>query len=122
MTKLPRSTARRSLCPIATALDVFGDKWTLLVIRDIGMLKRHRNKDMQQGAENIPSNILADRLKKLLEKELIRKVPYQNNPTRYEYFLTDAGNKVLPILMAMMKWGVESVSGTHLPRRFKDSI
>lgn len=117
--KLPGSTAKRSPCPVATALDLVGDKWTLLIIRDIGYFARHRNKDFQQGVENIPSNILASRLKMLLENKLIRKTPYQSNPLRYEYFLTDAGEGLLPIVKAMMEWGDVHVAGTRMPRRFQ---
>ena len=82
---LNRALARRSQCPIATTLDVVGDKWTLLLIRDIGLFDKHRNKDFQQAAEKIPSNILANRLKQLVEDGLVRKRLYQEHPPRYEY-------------------------------------
>lgn len=117
--KLPRSISERGPCPVSTALDVVGDKWTLLIIRDIGFFGRHRNKDFQQGVENIPSNILASRLKMLLENKLIRRTPYQNNPVRYEYFLTEAGEDFLPVVRAMAKWGADHVAGTRMPRRFQ---
>lgn len=119
MTKLPASTARRGPCPVASALDLVGDKWTLLIIRDIGFFSRHRNKDFQQGVEKIPSNILANRLKFLLEKKLLRKQAYQDNPLRYEYFLTDAGKELLPVIKALAEWGAKNVAGTRLPRRFR---
>ena len=106
--KLSSSVAKRSTCPVATALDLVGDKWTLLIIRDIGVFARHRNKDFQQGVEGIPSNILASRLKMLLENKLIRRTPYQNNPLRYEYLLTDAGEGLLPVVKAMAKRGRSS--------------
>jgi len=117
--KLSSSLAKRSPCPIATALDLVGDKWTLLIIRDIGFFARHRNKDFQQGAENIPSNILASRLKMLLETKLIRRTSYQNNPLRYEYFLTEAGEGLLPVVKAMAKWGEMHVAGSRMPRRLQ---
>lgn len=116
---LPSSTAKRGPCPVATALDLVGDKWTLLIVRDIGFFGRHRNKDFQEGVENIPSNILASRLKMLVEKKLVRKTPYQNNPVRYEYHLTEAGEDLLPIVKAMAKWGADHVAGTRLPRRLQ---
>ena len=117
--KLSSSVAKRSPCPVATALDLVGDKWTLLIIRDIGFFARHRNKDFQQGVEGIPSNILASRLKMLLENKLIRRTPYQNNPLRYEYFLTDAGEGLLPVVKAMAKWGEVHVAGSRMARRLQ---
>ena len=117
MKKLPSSTAKRSSCSIATALDVFGDKWTLLIVRDMGLFGRHRNKEFQASKEGIPSNILANRLKSLQETGLIRKVPYQNNPPRYEYYLTEAGEDLVPIVRAMAQWSAEHVAGIRLPKK-----
>ena len=115
MKKLPSSTAKRSNCAIATALDVFGDKWTLLIVRDIGLFGRHRNKEFQEGIEGIPSNILANRLKSLQEAGLIRKVPYQSNPPRHEYYLTEAGEDLVPIVRAMARWSADHVAGIQIP-------
>ena len=119
MKKLPRSTARRSPCPIATTLDILGDKWSLLIIRDIGLFGKHRNKEFQDGEEGIPSNILAARLKSLQEHNLIRKQPYQDNPLRYEYHLTPAGEDLLPIIRQIARWGVEHVAGVKIPAPVK---
>ena len=113
MKKLPKSTSKRSKCSIATALDVVGDKWTLLIVRDIGLFDRHRNKQFQEANEGITSSILANRLKSLCEKGLIRKTPYQNNPVRYEYHLTEAGEALRPILYAMAQWSIDHVEGVH---------
>ena len=87
--KLPKTLAQRSQCPIATTLDLVGDKWTLLLIRDIGLFGKHRNKEFQEAGERIPSNILADRLKRLVESGLVEKRLYQQHPPRYEYHLTE---------------------------------
>ncbi|MEQ8955300.1 MAG: helix-turn-helix domain-containing protein [Gammaproteobacteria bacterium] len=116
MKKLPRTTAKRSPCPIATTLDVVGDKWTLLLVRDMGIFGRHRNKEFQQGKEGIPSNILADRLKSMLAHGLIRKEQYQAHPPRYEYHLTEAGQDLLPIARAMAQWGADHVAGIRIPK------
>ncbi len=121
MKKLPRSTARRSACPIATTLDVIGDKWTMLIVRDIGIFGRHRNKEMQEGKEGIPSNILADRLKSMHEHGIIRKLKYQQHPPRYEYHLTAAGEDLLPIARAMARWSVDHVAGVKVPGNINDS-
>jgi DNA-binding HxlR family transcriptional regulator len=114
--KLPRSAARRSPCPVATTLDLVGDKWSLLIIRDIGMFQRHRNKDFQQAKEGIPSNVLAARLKSLQENGLIEKIPYQDKPLRYEYHLTAAGEDLLPVVRELANWSVKHVTGIKLPR------
>ncbi|MBI3435827.1 MAG: helix-turn-helix transcriptional regulator [Proteobacteria bacterium] len=99
----------RSGCPVANALDTFGDRWTLIVIRDLVMGKR-RYGELQKSPENIPSNILADRLRQLERLEVIRRVPYQERPRRYEYLLTEKGADLLPILQAVTRW-----SGRHIP-------
>lgn len=116
MKKLPKSTAQRSPCPVATTLDLVGDKWTLLLIRDMGIFGLHRNKEFQEGPEGIPSNILAARLKSLHAHGLIRRVPYQNNPPRYEYHLTKAGEALVPIVKQMARWGSEHVAGVRIPK------
>ena len=119
MKKLPKTTAKRSPCPVATALDVVGDKWSLLIVRDIGVFGYHRNKDFQNRREGIPSNILASRLKSLHESGLLRKELYQSNPPRYEYHLTDAGEALLPVIREMARWSVENVAGIRMPKNIK---
>lgn len=119
MKKLPKTAAKRSPCPVATALDVVGDKWSLLIVRDIGVFGYHRNKDFQNRREGIPSNILASRLKSLHESGLLRKELYQSNPPRYEYHLTDAGEALLPVIREMARWSVENVAGIRMPKNIK---
>jgi DNA-binding HxlR family transcriptional regulator len=114
--KLPKTTAKRSLCPVATTLDVVGDKWSLLIVRDIGIFGYHRNKDFQNRKEGIPSNILASRLKSLHESGLLRKERYQDNPPRYEYHLTPAGEALLPVVREMAVWSAEHVAGIRMPK------
>ena len=121
MKKLPRSTARRSICPVATALDVFGDKWTLLLVRDIGIFHRHRYQEFLLGAEGIPSNILAARLKSLQVAGILRKKRYQTNPPRYEYHLTPVGEELVPIVKAMARWSADHVSGIRIPQNIPES-
>jgi DNA-binding HxlR family transcriptional regulator len=100
---------KRSLCPVASTLDIIGDKWTLLVVRDLFAGKK-TYKEFQESPEKIPTNILADRLKRLTEYEIIEKRPYQKHPIRYEYRLTAKGKDLGAVLMAMVHWGE-----THLP-------
>ena len=106
--KLPAGLARRSDCPIATALDLLGDRWSLLLVRDIGLFGKHRNKDFQQGREAIPSNILAPT--GLVEKRL-----YQARPPRYEYHLSRAGRDLVPILRQLALWSTRHIEGVRVP-------
>ncbi len=101
---------QRSACPITNALDVMGDKWTLLIIRDL-ILGKHLYIEMMQSPEGIASNILANRLQRLEQAEFISKRAYQSNPTRYEYHLTTKGQDLLPVLEAIVKWGEKHVPG-----------
>ena len=115
MRKLSQSLSKRTHCPIATTLDIIGDKWTLLVVRDIGLFNKHKHKDFQEAGEKIPTNILADRLKLLVKNGLVEKHLYQNNPPRYEYHLTDAGKGLLPVIKSMAVWAKKHINGTKLP-------
>ena len=94
----------RSDCPVSSALDVFGDRWTLVVVRDLTLGKR-RFGELASGPDKIPTNILADRLKQLEAFEVIERIAYQERPPRYEYRLTDKGRDLAPVLRAMADWG-----------------
>ena len=109
----------RSTCPIANVLDIVGDKWTLLVVRDLLILGKRRYGEFQNSPEAIPTNILADRLKRLEAAGLIRKELYQDNPPRAEYFLTRKGADLGPVLQAMGQWGEKYIPGVVIPDRFK---
>ena len=102
----------RSPCPIANTLDIIGDKWTLLVIRDLFAGKTTYG-EFQDSPESIPTNILADRLKRLLGHGLITKRPYQERPVRYAYELTDKGRSLGPVLKALVTWGEANIAGTQ---------
>ena len=113
--KLKSLPVKRSSCPIAATLDRVGDKWSLLIIRDIGLFDKHRNKDFQDSTEGIPTNILANRLKKLTEEGLIEKRLYEERPPRYEYHLTPAGRSLLPVIGAMADWASANITGVKIP-------
>jgi DNA-binding HxlR family transcriptional regulator len=105
----------RSPCPVTNVLDLFGDKWTLLVVRDL-LLGKTRYDEFAQSPEGIPTNILADRLKKLERAGVVKRKVYCEKPVRYEYELTGKGRDLLPILEAMADWGMKHVPGsTMLP-------
>lgn len=101
----------RSNCPVACALDLFGDKWTLLLIRDM-FLGKSRYGEFLESAESIPTNILVDRLNRLLEAGVIEKEPYQDKPVRYAYKLTDKGRDLGPIVVGLVRWGEKHIAGT----------
>ena len=103
---------KRSTCPIANVLDLVGDKWSLLIVRDILLHNKHRYGDFLASDEGIPTNILADRLKRLEAYGIIKKTPYQHNPVRYDYHLTETGRHLKPIVMEMVNWGLNYIPGT----------
>lgn len=110
-----KAVGMRSRCPVAGALDVIGDKWTLLIIRDMLMLGAGQYQDFLRAPEKISTNILADRLKKLEAAGVIQKRQYQNNPVRYLYSLTPMGEDLRPVMMALVKWGGAHIDGSFAP-------
>ena len=102
--ELGKSIFERSCCPIACALDYLGDKWSLLIIRDL-LLGKKRYQELMASPEGIATNILADRLTKLEAAGLVIQQAYQQKPVRYEYILTKKGEDLRPVLEALVKWG-----------------
>ncbi len=111
MTKRPISLARRSPCPLACALDTLGDKWTLLVIRDL-FLGRKRFKDFLCSPEKIPTNILSERLDRLVQRGLVSQIPLEESPGRQGYALTEKGLALQTVVKSLVKWGLEWEQGT----------
>jgi DNA-binding HxlR family transcriptional regulator len=100
---------------VACTLDVLGDRWSLLVIRDLVRGKR-RYAEFLESPEGIPTNILADRLKRLAALGVIRSRRYSAHPPRVEYALTLKGEELRPILRAMVEWGVRHAGGRIPPQ------
>jgi len=107
-----RNGPRRSSCAIACTLDIVGDKWSLLVIRDLLHGKRTFG-ELLDSPEGIPTNMLADRLKRLEDAGLIVSAPYQERPVRYAYSLSDKGAAMGEVLLAIVRWGKKYVPGTR---------
>jgi DNA-binding HxlR family transcriptional regulator len=105
---------RRSDCPVAGTLDLLGDRWTLLVVRDL-LRGKARYGDFLASSEGIPTNILAERLKRLQEAGVVEVVPYSAHPPRYEYRLTPKGRELGPVVRSMVAWGLVHVPGTRVP-------
>ena len=106
----------RSRCPVACVLDIVGDRWSLLVIRDL-MRGKRRYAEFLASPEGIPTNILADRLKRLKKAGVITSRRYSQHPPRVEYLLTGKGEDLRPIMRAMADWGVRHVEGAVMPDR-----
>jgi DNA-binding HxlR family transcriptional regulator len=108
----------RSGCPIDFGLDIFGDRWTLLVIRDLLFVgKRHFN-ELMQSPERIASNILAARLKKLEERGVISRSPDPDNRKQVVYELTEMGRDLTPVLVELIRWGGKYDPQTPVPKTF----
>ena len=101
----------RSACAIANSLDILGDKWSLLVVRDL-LHGKHTYGELALSPERIPTNILADRLKRLESTGIITSTPYQQHPVRYSYTLTAKGSALGEVLLAFVRWGRQYIPGT----------
>lgn len=100
-------------CSIARTLDVVGERWTLLVLRDAFNGVRR----FEDFAARLPiaRNILTDRLQTLVEHGILRRDPYQERPARYEYRLTPKGMELYPVLIALLQWGDRHLAGEDGP-------
>ena len=101
----------RSACAVANSLDILGDKWSLLVVRDLLQGKRTYG-ELARSPERIPTNILADRLKRLGGAGIVTSTPYQQRPVRFDYALTQKGRALGDVLLAFVRWGKQHIPGT----------
>jgi len=99
-------TERRSNCAVSCSLDILGDRWTLLVVRDLAFTDKRRFSEFAESTEGFASNMLTDRLQCLLEKGVIecRKDPADGRSTLYR--LTEKGLGLIPVLMELGRWGL----------------
>jgi DNA-binding HxlR family transcriptional regulator len=102
---------KRSVCPLACTLDLIGDRWTLLVVRDLACGKRYFT-DICRSPERIATNILADRLERLVAQGLAEKCTSDDRPGRDSYRLTTKGKSLGSVLSAVAKWGLANIPGT----------
>ena len=94
----------RSLCPLARGLDVFGDKWTLLILRDIAFYGKTTFGELSRMEEGIASNTLAQRLEKLVNLELLTKTNSETNKLIYHNRITEKGLDLIPVLQNILQW------------------
>lgn len=102
-----REAARKSYnhpCLIARTLDIVGDRWTLLILRDL-MAGLDRYSDILENCAGMSPNVLADRLKRLEAEGLVTRVRHKELPPRVEYTLTEKGRDVRPVLVSLLEWG-----------------
>lgn len=112
----------RSDCPVSYALDFFGDKWTLLIIRDMALEQKCFYKDFQGGKEGIATNILSDRLKKLEQNGIIQSRVFEQKKTQKEYLLTQKGKDLIPVLLEMMIWSSKYSNELNLTEEFIEKM
>jgi DNA-binding HxlR family transcriptional regulator len=92
-------------CPVARALDVVGEKWSLLILRDLVRHGPLRFQELEQRLPGVAPNTLSARLKLLEAQGVIATRLYESHPPRYEYFLTEKGVALRPVLKALYTWG-----------------
>jgi len=103
-------------CLVANTLDVLGDRWTLLIVRDL-FLGRTKFAEFQTSLRGIPTNLLGDRLKQLEEHGIVVRRFYSEHPPRAEYVLTEKGRALDPVLGAIADWGSRFVPADSPPKR-----
>lgn len=113
-------TYENQICSLARTLEVVGERWTLLIIRDA--LLGVRRFDEFQESLGIARNVLTDRLTRLVEDGMLEREPYQDRPVRYEYGLTRKGRELGGAVLAMMQWGDRHLAGEEGPPRVADHV
>ena len=113
------SQPRRSPCPIACTLDIIGDKWTLLVVRDLVLGRRHF-REFSASPEKIATNILTDRLNRLCGHELVERYPSPEQPGRDAYRLTKKGKSLGKVVKTLAEWGLKNLEGTEAKLKKKN--
>lgn len=107
--------ARRSDCPIANTLDIIGDRWTLVILRDAIFRGATEFNQFLQADEGISTNILAERLQRLCDAGILTRNPHPDNGKKNRYVLTDTGLDLAPVLLAVIDWGVTHIADTVAP-------
>lgn len=103
-------------CNIAQTLNIIGDKWSLLILHQL-LTGRETYKEIQDGLEGIPTNLLSERLKTMETDELIFRELYQSHPPRYKYSLTEKGKDLVDVFNSLMMWGEK-----HLNKCYKEVV
>src|SRR5579884_3342079 len=110
-----RKSFAEMACPIARTLEIVGEWWTLLIVRD-ALLGARRFDDFRQSG--IADNILSARLDLLVREGILARQAYQEHPPRYEYVLTEKGQDLLPVIVSLGVWGLKWTDGPAQPPHF----
>ena len=105
-----KSLKQRSTCPISTSLDVLGDKWTLLILRDMVFAGKSTYGQFLQSTEKIATNILADRLAILESQGILTKTLAEDKKSKFTYRMTEKGVDIVPIIIELALWGSKHCS------------
>jgi DNA-binding HxlR family transcriptional regulator len=106
----------RSECPVARTLDLLGDRWSLLIVRDM-LFGSSKFQHFLASPENIPTNVLSSRLKLLESSGLIKATLYQRHPPRFAYTLTEKGKKLGSVIRAIADWGKSNIRNPREQKR-----
>jgi DNA-binding HxlR family transcriptional regulator len=104
----------RSACPLSCSLEVIGDRWTMLVLRDL-LIGKKRFNEFLESPEKISTNILTDRLARMEQTGLVKARLYSERPRRFEYTLTRKGEGLLPVMQELCRWGNQFLPDTIIP-------
>jgi DNA-binding HxlR family transcriptional regulator len=96
-------------CPIARTLDLVGERWTLLILRDMLVFGKTRFSEFQESLPGIPARVLSDRLKRLTDLGFVTRRVYSEHPLRAGYHLTAKGETLRPVLGAIAQWGMDEL-------------
>lgn len=113
---------RRSDCPIAFSLDLFGDRWSLLIVRDLVFKGRKSFGEFLAAGEGIATNVLADRLERLEGAGVITKRRDPDKGTKFVYGLTERGIDLVPLLLEMIAWSGRHDRRTAVPKKFLQEL
>ena len=113
---------RRSKCPMNHAIEILGDQWTLLVVRDMVFRDKRTFSELAEMPEKIATNMLADRLKRLEDAEIIRKQRDPNDGRSHIYSLTDHGRGLIPVLLELMVWSRDHTSDVDVTKSLTNTI
>ena len=113
---------KRSECPISSALDIVGDKWSLLIIRDIMLKGKNTYNEFLNAEEKIATNVLADRLAMLEEVGILLKEEHPESKAKYFYRLTKQGVDLLPVLVEIILWSEKYLKVSPMAKEFAKAV
>jgi DNA-binding HxlR family transcriptional regulator len=119
---MAKKIIRRSDCPVSYALDIIGDKWSLLIIRDLMFKGKKTYSEILNSEEGIATNILADRLSMLEAAGLLKSKKDINKKTRHIYVLTQKGIDLAPVMLEIVRWSANYDKKTAAPKNFVSRI